>query len=266
MSVTPPFDGYLYREGVPQDSFDPVDLLRRMGHGRELRRLFDGMDDVFFFVRDRSGLYMAGNTAFLTGLGFHLEEDFIGLSLQDLHPLEIAAAMAEADETVIETGQPSIDLPEILFSLGGNRGLCLTTRLPLPSPRGTCLGIMAFSRRQALGEIDVESASVLDKIALEIRRAPGQEYRIATLAEQCGLTPRRFTERFREVFGTPPLEFILRTRVNAAQESLREGALSIGQIAEVHGFVDQAAFTRHFRRITGMTPGAYRRNDQANES
>jgi AraC-like DNA-binding protein len=157
-------------------------------------------------------------------------------------------------------------LDDVFFSLAGDRGLCLTTRLPLPDRMGACLGIMAVSRRQAFGAVDLESTSVLEKIALEIRKAPGKDYRVATLAEQCNLSPRRFTERFREVFGTPPLEFILRTRVNAAQVSLREGVLSIGQIADLHGFVDQAAFTRHFRRITGMTPGAYRRNDQANET
>ena len=45
----------------------------------------------------------------------------------------------------------------------------------------------------------------------------------------------------------------------SAASALQKGDSSLSDIAQLHGFADQAAFTHAFRRWTGMTPGQYRR-------
>jgi PAS domain S-box-containing protein len=259
MSLIPPFSGYLFREGAPEDPFDPVEVIRRMGNGREIRRLFDCLDDVYFFVRDHAGFYMAANTAFLRLFDFPIEEELIGRGLNEVHPPDVAADLSQEDQQVRDTGRSSIDRPERWRARGGHPVPVLTTRLPLQDRFGEFIGIMGVSRRAPNDDLEPGSQSQFERLAQEIRATPGAPYRIASLAQRCGLSQRRFNECFREAFGQGPQEFILRVRVEAAKDSLRSSELSVGQIADLYGFVDQAAFTRHFRRLTGMTPGAYRK-------
>jgi AraC-like DNA-binding protein len=61
---------------------------------------------------------------------------------------------------------------------------------------------------------------------------------------------------FKRRYGSPPHAYGLHVRVERARELLRRG-LSVAEAAAATDFTDQSHFTRHFRRIWGMTPGAY---------
>jgi AraC family chemosensory pili system transcriptional regulator ChpD len=56
----------------------------------------------------------------------------------------------------------------------------------------------------------------------------------------------------------PPLAWALDRRLIEARRRLR-GAESLAAIALDLGFADQAHFTRAFRKVSGLTPGAYRK-------
>jgi AraC family transcriptional regulator len=47
-------------------------------------------------------------------------------------------------------------------------------------------------------------------------------------------------------------------RVERAQQLLRNGDLSLAEIAARAGFSDQSVFCRHFKRLVGVTPGRFR--------
>jgi AraC-like DNA-binding protein len=61
---------------------------------------------------------------------------------------------------------------------------------------------------------------------------------------------------FRRDVGLSPHAYLTQIRVEAAKKLLSEGA-SIVDVASDTGFTDQSHFTRHFKRITGVTPGQY---------
>jgi AraC family transcriptional regulator len=44
-----------------------------------------------------------------------------------------------------------------------------------------------------------------------------------------------------------------------AKEKLRDSRLSLADVAKECGFSDQSHLARHFQRIVGVTPGAWRR-------
>jgi len=48
-------------------------------------------------------------------------------------------------------------------------------------------------------------------------------------------------------------------RIEVAKEKLRDGRLSLADVAKECGFWDQSHFTHHFTRIVGVSPGAWRR-------
>jgi AraC family transcriptional regulator len=81
---------------------------------------------------------------------------------------------------------------------------------------------------------------------------------LAELADVIGLSRFHFVRSFKKTTGIAPYQYLLRRRIERAQLLLREGSLSIGDIALSVGFKSAARFNRAFRRIVGTTPSAYR--------
>ena len=82
---------------------------------------------------------------------------------------------------------------------------------------------------------------------------------IEELAEQCGLSRSHFARAFRQSTGMPPHRWLMELRVDRARELLSNSALSLGEIAERCGFVDQSHFTRSFSAAMGVVPSVWRR-------
>ena len=85
-----------------------------------------------------------------------------------------------------------------------------------------------------------------------------ENIRIETLASSVGLSVYHFARAFKQSIGMPPHEFILRRRVERADQMLHRTELPLSEIATAVGFSDQSHFARHFRRQTGFTPSAAR--------
>lgn len=85
---------------------------------------------------------------------------------------------------------------------------------------------------------------------------------VGALAREAGMAPSRFHEAFRRDTGETPAERLAATRLDRAEDLLRETRLSIAEIALAVGFSDQSALTRSFRRRRGTTPAAMRRGLQ----
>jgi AraC-like DNA-binding protein len=82
--------------------------------------------------------------------------------------------------------------------------------------------------------------------------------KLAELAAAVGARPFPLLRAFRDAHGLPPHAYLNQERIRAARRLLDTGA-PLADTAYRVGFVDQAHLTRHFRRIVGITPGAYRR-------
>lgn len=82
--------------------------------------------------------------------------------------------------------------------------------------------------------------------------------RVADLAAAVGLTPNWFGEQFRQRTGLGVLDYLARLRVEEARRLIETDRRPLLDLALEVGFSDPGFFTRLFRRITGMTPRAYR--------
>jgi AraC-like DNA-binding protein len=78
------------------------------------------------------------------------------------------------------------------------------------------------------------------------------------LAQATGLERFALLRAFARSYGLPPHAWVIQERVRRAQALLRSGASPAAAAVEV-GFADQSHLSRHFRRLTGLTPGCYRR-------
>ena len=82
--------------------------------------------------------------------------------------------------------------------------------------------------------------------------------RVSLLAERCGVSEVYFRTEFKKFYGTSPLEYIKKRRIEIACQLLSTGLYNVTQVAERAGFDSVSYFSAEFRRLTGTTPTKYR--------
>jgi AraC-like DNA-binding protein len=91
-----------------------------------------------------------------------------------------------------------------------------------------------------------------------IHSAPASGWTVGTLARQVGLSRTVFAERFRSLIGDSPMAYARAYRQLLAERWLRDGRLSVSEVAARVGYSSTASFDRAFRRQTGNRPGSNR--------
>lgn len=92
-----------------------------------------------------------------------------------------------------------------------------------------------------------------------LHSAEGSRISLLEFARDCGMSQFELLRGFKQRYGLPPHAYELAMRVERARAMLRKG-YTVAQAASAQDFSDQSHFTRHFRRIWGVTPGAYALN------
>jgi len=80
-------------------------------------------------------------------------------------------------------------------------------------------------------------------------------------ANELGMSRRHFTKLFSKHAGQSWLRFVRGRAVEHAQTRLRQTELPIASVAFECGFNDLTTFYRHFKRVTGVSPAKYRREE-----
>ena len=96
---------------------------------------------------------------------------------------------------------------------------------------------------------------VLGLIHLE----PWQPWTIAELCSRSGISKTVLSEKFTELVGVSPIEYLISWRMQIAAHWLKEPNMTIDRVAERCDYDSVPAFSRAFKRSFGVSPGAYRR-------
>jgi AraC-like DNA-binding protein len=91
-----------------------------------------------------------------------------------------------------------------------------------------------------------------------VDHAYAQPLDVPALARAAHVSVWHFCRRFKEAFGETPHQYVLTRRVERAQELLRNSDLPVTDICLAVGFQSLGSFSTAFRRVTGMSPTAYR--------
>jgi AraC-like DNA-binding protein len=83
---------------------------------------------------------------------------------------------------------------------------------------------------------------------------------VAALASTAGMSRSAFAARFKEVVGEAPLEYLTRWRMRKASQILRGEDRKLAEVASLVGYDSEGAFSNAFKRVLGVSPGAYRRH------
>lgn len=85
--------------------------------------------------------------------------------------------------------------------------------------------------------------------------APERFTSILSLAQDLGSNETTLQRQFRKAFGTTVFDYVLRSRMKAARILVRDGHLSISQIAYRVGYNSPANFSTAYKRVFGCSPG-----------
>jgi AraC-like DNA-binding protein len=92
---------------------------------------------------------------------------------------------------------------------------------------------------------------------------PARHWTIEHLASETGMSRTSFAERFKDLVGLPPLEYLIRWRMQLARSALKGGTKSLSSIAASVGYASDSAFNAAFKRTTGYSPGRYRTGERS---
>ena len=84
--------------------------------------------------------------------------------------------------------------------------------------------------------------------------------RLSDVARECGLSASHFARSFKTSFGLSTHQWLIQRRIDRAKELMTQTTMSLIEIAVQSGFNDQAAFTRTFHQVVGVSPGKWRRH------
>ena len=95
-----------------------------------------------------------------------------------------------------------------------------------------------------------------------IIQSPGQDWNVQAMADLTHMSRATFFKRFMQTCGVTPAQVLQQLRMQRASQLIQEG-LSLSRTAEQVGYQSDAAFSRVFKKTTGVLPGAYRRTCHA---
>jgi AraC family transcriptional regulator len=159
------------------------------------------------------------------------------------------------------------DVRQIRSALGE---LCAALRSALDEERGTAEESLRRAAQilQELGEPQIATPQQVRgglspwqvrKVTSYVEAHLSRPIRNQDLAALVRLNPSHFCRAFRNSFGEPPHEYVIRRRVERAQGLMLSTDAALSEIALDCGLADQSHLTRLFRRVAGDSPRAWRR-------
>ena len=93
-----------------------------------------------------------------------------------------------------------------------------------------------------------------------IHRDPARDWTVASLAWEVSMSRSALAARFTALVGEPVMQYVTRWRMYLALSALREEEVTVAGLASRLGYRSEAAFSRAFKRVVGVPPGAVRRS------
>jgi AraC-like DNA-binding protein len=230
-----------------------------------LAELFDCVEEVLVWVKDRDGRYCWVNRAFL--LNFEMDDrhrtssagpqDVIGKTDYDLSPAFLADQFRLDDEYVL-AGNRIVDRIEMVGQPDGLIVWNLTNKIPLVDADGSVVGTAGLTRNLGRARPAPAQGSEFGTVLTYMRDHYATTVTNRQLAKLAHMSVRAFERKFQACFHLSPQKYLRKLRMRIASRALVYTREPMSAVALGCGFSDQSHFTREFRRHFGRTPREYR--------
>ena len=114
-----------------------------------------------------------------------------------------------------------------------------------------------------IGENYVDSANFFAVKAMDyIERNYARNISVEEIATALGISRKHLYTIFNEILKISPKQYLIYYRISKACTRLRTSLQSVLEISESVGYTNQFYFAKEFKRLTGMTPSAFRKDPQ----
>jgi len=223
-----------------------------------VEQLFDHLQDVGYFAKDREGRFIMADQTFIRMLRCEEISQVLGKTDRDFFPDHVAQKYIDDDLNVLNRKEPLLHEIEVFprddFSLDWHEA----NKFPIMDQDGQAIGIAGITVKLSPSHMPWNYPPKLGKILDYIGRFYGNKITIRQLAEIANMSERSLERHFAKTFRTTPLRYLKRVRINAACHALTHTVKPISEIALECGFCDQSHLTSEFRRVLSLTPREYR--------
>ena len=201
---------------------------------------------------------MCASDGFISMLGAQSIDEILGKTDHDFTPAYLADSFRKDDLQVMQTGETLQSRVELVPNNDAVPDWRVTTKIPVFGKDGTIIGVAGITRAlrqaRAIYGPHADLAPVLD----HIRNSFAESISVKELASIGNISVSTLERRFKALFGTTPLQYLRKVRINAASQALKTTNNPIATIALDCGFADQSSLTRQFKEFLHIAPHAYR--------
>ena len=100
--------------------------------------------------------------------------------------------------------------------------------------------------------------TVVGQALAALHGEPAAAWTVESLARVVGVSRSVLADRFAEMVGQPPMQYLALWRMQLASRLLLEGG-AVAEVADTVGYESEAAFSRAFKKLVGEAPATWRR-------
>jgi AraC-like DNA-binding protein len=224
----------------------------------QLLRLFDFLPNVYLYVKDRQGRFVAMNDTQTQMKGLSDQSQLWGKTDLDIHPAYWGRKYQEEDRRVMDGGCEIPNQVWLVPVAKGRLGTFISSKIPLRGKKGEVIGIAGVMYRIDRDSEQPTQSDPVDKATGIIGDQFSRPLSVAEIASAVGLSASQLNRRFQAKYKIPPSEYLQRVRVYQASRLLADTSLSIISVALRCGFYDQAHLSRTFRKWMDLSPKDFR--------
>lgn len=123
------------------------------------------------------------------------------------------------------------------------------------------IAIARQSTQQANSRRDFPQAFM--QLERSLRKNLAHQWTVEEMAAMVGLGTTAFTEKVKSYTGFPPLHYLINIRISEAIKLLKQPGINVTDIALSTGFYSSQHFSTTFKKLTGHTPGEFRKRNSS---
>jgi AraC-like DNA-binding protein len=101
------------------------------------------------------------------------------------------------------------------------------------------------------------------RVLAKLHDRPAHDWSLQELARAGGMSRSVLAERFAQVVGVPPMQYLSQRRMQLAARLLASTSLSLAEIAQRVGYGSETSLSRAYKRSVGVAPSEWRRKRRA---
>jgi AraC-like DNA-binding protein len=221
------------------------------------RYLWDLLDDIAFWIKDRDGCFIWVNQTLVAQAGASRAR-ITGTRDSDWFLNELASVYMQDDAKVLATGTPLINKVELVIRPDGDISWHRTSKFALCDASGEVIATYGSTRPMEKAASLPQAFADLARVIQFVRDGMPSGIGVAQLARQAGISVSTLERLVQQQLRLTPQQLLLRMRMNRARHLLGNSTLAISAVAEACGYESASSFCRAFKHYCGRRPGEIR--------